>query len=71
MNSSSSSFRSTVETSRHDASHLRAPRGRGGWMFENQAGEHVFTFCGTYAESKRAALAWARANRVEVLYVCP
>lgn len=63
--------RATVDNSRHNRSHLQNPRGRGGWMFENEAGEHVFTFSGTFAEARRAALAWARAHGVDVLYTCP
>lgn len=60
----------SIDTSRHNASHMHDPRGRGGWMFENEAGEHVFTFSGTYGEARRAAKAWAKANGVPVLYVC-
>lgn len=71
MNSSARSSFCRVETSRHDASHMHAPRGRGGWMFENEAGEVVLSHSGLYAEAKRAAVAWGKAHGVAVLYVCP
>lgn len=63
--------RPTISTRRHFLSHLRSPRGRGGWLFENDAREVVFQHSGTYGEAKKAALAWAAANGVAVLHVCP
>lgn len=60
-----------LELSRYQASHPFAPRGRGGWLFENQAGEVVFSHSGLFGEAKRAALAWAKLHGVRVLYVCP
>lgn len=60
-----------LDLSRHQASHGAAPRGRGGWLFENEAAQIVFSFSGTYADARRAALAWCRANSVAALYVCP
>jgi hypothetical protein len=64
-------MKTKISTSRHDASHLASPKGRGGWMFENAAGKHVFTFSGTYAEARKAAIAWGAANSIDTLYVCP
>lgn len=63
--------RARLDLSRFHASHGNAPRGRGGWLFENEAEQVVFSFSGTYAEAKRAALTWCRANGCDTLYVCP
>jgi hypothetical protein len=60
-----------IDNSRHDRSHLHSPRGRGGWLFENHAGDIVFQHQGTFGEAKAAAKAWGKANSVPVLYTCP
>lgn len=58
----------SIDTSRYFRSHLRAPRGRGSWLFENHHGEVVFMHNGTYGEAVKAAKA---AKLLNVLYVCP
>ena len=58
----------TIETSRYIRSHLKAPKGRGYWLFENRAGEIVFSHNGTYTEACRAAKA---AKVAALLFVCP
>jgi hypothetical protein len=63
--------RCEINTRRHLLSHLREPRGRGGWLFETDAGEVVFSHQGTYAEARRAAIAWGTANGHQTLYTCP
>lgn len=59
-------MKTTLKTSRYYASHLKAPRGRGYWLFENKLGEVVFSFSGTYSEA-----AAAKKSGHSVLYVCP
>lgn len=61
----------SIHTSRFYASHLRSPRGRGSWLFENRAGEVVFMHNGTYTEAKKAAVAFGRQNGHSLLWVCP
>jgi hypothetical protein len=63
--------RTAISTRRHFLSHLRSPRGRGGWLFENEAREVVFQFSGTYGEAKKAAVAWGTERGIAVLHVCP
>ena len=63
-------MRTTINTRRHFLSHMREPRGRGGWLFENEAREVVFQFSGTYAEARRAAIAWGTANGYAMLWTC-
>lgn len=60
-------MKTILKTSRFYASHLKAPRGRGGWLFENVHGEIVFSFSGTYSEAAAAA----KKSGHSVLYVCP
>jgi hypothetical protein len=59
-----------INTRRHYLSHLREPRGRGGWLFENDAREIVFSHNGTYAEARKAAQVWAAAHGMFGLHVC-
>lgn len=59
-----------VDTSRFHRSHFSNPKGRGGWLFENEDGEVVFSHSGTYTEAKQAALKFA-AKKDLLLYVCP
>jgi hypothetical protein len=61
----------TICTSRFYRSHLTSPRGRGSWLFENQAGDIVFMHNGTYSEAKRAAMAYCAQRGLAGLYVCP
>ena len=65
--------RVTFRTERFEFSHGKAPRGRGGWIFEDRSGEHQFFARGgqTLAEAKREATEWARENGHDTLYVCP
>jgi len=59
-----------IDTSRFFRSHMTAPKGRGGWMFEDKAGNIILTHCGTYAEAKKAAQ--QQAKKMDTyLYVCP
>lgn len=60
-----------IETRRYYLSHLKAPRGRGSWLFETQACEIVLMHNGTYTEAKRAAIAYCVKNGISTLYVCP
>jgi hypothetical protein len=64
-------MKTSINTRRHFLSHLREPRGRGGWLFENEAREIVFQFSGTYGEAAKAARAWGAANGYSTLYTCP
>lgn len=61
----------TIETARYFRSHLRAPRGRGSWLFEDQAGNIRFMYNGTYSEAKKAAQQHCRENGLAFLYTCP
>ena len=61
----------SIETNRYFNSHMKTPRGRGLWLFETAARAVVFEFNGSYAEAKKAAQDWARANGQAALYVCP
>lgn len=61
----------TIDTARYYRSHLTQPKGRGSWLFEDEAGNIVFMFNGTYAEARRAAIAHCKANGLRGLYVCP
>ena len=49
---------------------MTAPKGRGGWMFEDKAGNIVLTHCGTYTEAKKVAQKLAKKMDT-YLYVCP
>jgi hypothetical protein len=60
-----------VRTNRYYASHLKAPRGYGWWLFETLSGEFVFEFRGKYSEAKKAAQNWLKDNNHYELYVCP
>ena len=60
-----------INTRRYFLSHLKEPRGRGSWLFENQAGEIAFMHNGTYGEAKKAALQHCRENGLAGLYTCP
>lgn len=61
----------TIDTSRYFRSHMKEPRGRGSWLFENQAGDIVFMLNGTYAEAKKAAVQHCREHDLAGLYTCP
>ena len=61
----------TICTSRYVRSHLKDPKGRGSWLFEDQAGEIVFMHNGTYSEAKKAALQHCREHGLAGLYTCP
>ena len=60
-------MKTIIDTSRFYRSHLKQPKGRGGWLFEDQDGNIVFSFNGTYTEAKRAAQNSGHYG----LYVCP
>lgn len=70
-----------ISDMRYTASHRKAPRGRGLWLFERKEGAPVFEFNGLYSAAKAAATEWAReqglgqfdtsANISVTLYVCP
>lgn len=60
-----------IDTARFYRSHLASPKGRGSWLFENQAGDIVFMHNGTYTEAKRAAIKHATQHGIATLYVCP
>lgn len=42
-----------VETALYVNSHLREPRGRGGWLFENIETDEVINLNGTYTDAKK------------------
>ncbi len=58
-----------VETTRYQASHSKAPRGWGRWVFT--VGGETFTYTGHYGEAKRAAFEFARTRGVRVVTVEP
>jgi hypothetical protein len=69
-----------VDDSEFVREHLRAPRGRGGWLFctvstrRNDYLDHLIQTppCNsTFAEAKCAAVEIARARGITYLYVCP
>ena len=60
-----------IETTRYQASHNKAPKGRGLWMFETASREVVVQHNGTYAEAKQAAIAHGKQHGHAALYVCP
>lgn len=60
-----------VDTRRYRMSHLREPRGRGGWLFETHDGEILGNFNGTYGEAKRAAQLAAATRGITLIYTCP
>ena len=59
-----------IDTSRFYRSHVKQPKGRGGWMFEDKDGNIVVTHSGTYTEAKKVAQEYAKSNNT-YLYVCP
>lgn len=70
--------KTTIDTDKYFASHLKAPRGKGRWGFCPSKAwgtanylDHVFWFNGTYAEAKRAAIAHFSAKGVVHAVVCP
>lgn len=60
-----------IETTRYQASHGKTPKGRGLWLFETASREAVAQHNGTYAEAKRAAIAFGKQRGHIVLHVCP
>jgi hypothetical protein len=62
-----------VDTGCYYSSHLKKPKGRGGWMF--QIGGHVngetVCFSGTYTESLKRAKERARATGAGTVVVLP
>lgn len=58
----------TIDTSRYYRSHMKAPKGRGSWLFEDYHGNIVFMHNGTYGEAVKAARAAVTLN---VIYTCP
>jgi hypothetical protein len=60
-----------VNSSRFEFSHARAPRGVGFWWFESRDRSQQFQHQGSFAEARRAAVAWARANNVREVFVAP
>lgn len=71
--------RITVETSDYKTSHGHLPRGCGSWLFccvnPGRAGsnylDHLLPcFSGTYAEARKQAVDWCRANGVTLVFVC-
>jgi hypothetical protein len=61
-----------VDTSRFERSHMKKPKGTGGWMFTNkrmhEKGEDVFQFSGSYADAKKAAKAWGKEKGYDYVY---
>lgn len=64
-------FSCSIDTARYYRSHLKQPKGRGSWLFENRAGEIVFQHNGPYGEAKKAAMAYGREHGHAVLFACP
>lgn len=61
-----------IRTGKYYAVHLRQPRGSGWWWFGDLFEDWTFSFTGSYADAKRAALAAAKEqNMTSALYVLP
>jgi hypothetical protein len=60
-----------IDTRRYFRSHMKEPRGRGLWIFETLAGRFVLSHSGTYAEAKKAAIAYGKANGHAALCTAP
>lgn len=60
-----------IVTSRYRASHMKAPRGRGLWLFEMGDGTVVVSHNGSFAEARKAAIAYCREHKLAGLFVCP
>ena len=64
-----------VETTQYEASHGKAPKGRGGWMFSFLISGHwtapVHVGFATYAEARKEAVRRAARAGASVIRVCP
>lgn len=70
-----------VDTSSHFRSHLKEPKGRGGWMFSKhkdidfgthkQGEDWISTPSMTYADAKKHAKEWAASKGHSTIYVMP
>ena len=61
----------TVNNSAFVFAHGRSPRGQGSWAFgreRNTRVEECVWFNGTFAEARKQAVAWARANGVDQVW---
>lgn len=61
-------MKTIIDTSRYFRSHMKQPRGRGLWLFEDTTGQVVCQHNGTYTEACAAA---RRVAHWAVIYVCP
>lgn len=61
-----------VRTGKYYSVHLKQPRGWGYWWFSDLFEDWTFSFAGSYADAKRAALAAAKEqNMTNAVYVLP
>ena len=61
-----------VNTRLYRQSHVREPRGRGGWLFAfGDETAEPRNFNGTYTEARRAAVVAAREFGTDIIYVLP
>jgi hypothetical protein len=51
----------TVDTNTFEFAHSKSPRGTGFWFFFGPGGEE-FSFSGSFAQAKKAAVKWAKEN---------
>jgi hypothetical protein len=70
-----------VDTREHTRSHLKEPKGRGGWMFSKDKGidfatakqgeDYITTPSMTYADARKHAIKWAASKGHSVIHVMP
>lgn len=68
-----------VDDAPYRRSHMTSPKGRGGWMFSTKpspdlsrgSDDPVFFHTGTYADSRAAAIVWAKGIGASVIYALP
>lgn len=63
----------TVKTNRYEASHGHKPKGIGQWWFEDKNQNNVYesTWCESYTDAKRSAMAKAKDLGLSEIYVSP
>jgi len=61
-----------IKTGKYYAVHCKTPRGWGYWWFGDLLENWTFSYTGSYAEAKRAAIKAANdANMTNAVYVLP
>ena len=58
-----------VRTSAYEWAYGKKPRGRGNWAFGDSKMEKMEFFYGSYAEAKKQAIEWAKAQGLEIIHV--